>query len=449
LHREIGLRPLGVLFAVVLALHTFSPSTQVTDSRLSVYTAYVAIHDRTLDLDQLPPEAQANFERDDYDVVHRDGRMLPYFPYGPMLLLVPFVAAAELVGVDPPSLDLIGPNETWKIEQPAAALVVAATAVLIALLAYELAQGEVRSRRRTALWVAAFFAFGTAAWSTASRAFWQHTPAMLLLSAALLCIVRAPRSARSLALAGACLAGAYVMRPASAAVVVALAAWVVVCHRDRVVGFLLGAVAVAVPFVAINVWQYGAVLPPYYDPLRVGGEAAIPFAESLAVHLVSPSRGILVYLPLVCLLPWGLRAAAREGSRRSLLILLAAALAVHALVVARYGSTGGAAYGARFFTEVTPLLIVLLVPLFDALVRGELRGWLRTAFVGLAAISIVFAGSGATLRSGFCWSATPVPLDEDPSRVWDFGDPQFFRPVRDLRDGRSIGAIVAGSCTDP
>jgi hypothetical protein len=436
-----------ILFGIVWLVHAVSPSTQVTDSRLSVYTAYVAIHDRTLDLDALPAEARARFERDDYDVVERDGALLPYFPYAPMLLLTPFVALAELVGVEPESLDLIGPNQTWMIEQPAAALLVAVAAVVVALLAYEVARGPSEVRRRTAMVVASFFAFGTAAWSTASRALWQHTPALLLLAVALLLLQRASRRSQPLALAGACLAGAYVARPGCAAVVLSLSAWVVLLRPDRVLGFVGGAAAVVVPFVAINAWQYDAVLPPYYDSLRVGSETAVPFAESLAMNLVSPSRGLLVYTPILLLLPWALRRAERSDLGASLRVAVTVGLVGHFLVVARYGSTAGAAYGARFFTEVAPLFVMLLVPLGEALVRRELGRGLRVATLALGTISVLIAGSGATLRSGFCWSATPVTVDEDPSRVWDVDDAQLWRPVRDLADGRSLGAIVAGSCT--
>lgn len=442
----VGRRALLAVFLLILAVHAVSPAVQVTDSRLSVYTAYDLLHHRSLDLSRLPASATGQLSGDDYDVVHRDGGDLPFFPYPPMALLVPVVGMAELVGVDPVDLKLHDRNETWKIEVPAASLVVAGTSVVVALIAYALSNGSVAQRRRTALVAALFFGFGTAAWSTGSRAFWQHTPAMLFLALALLQVVQSGRRPRSFALLGAFLAAAYIMRPSAASTAGVIAVWVLVTQRQRFASFAGGACVVLVPFVALNLAMYNAVLPPYFSATRLGTEAAVPFFDALALHAVSPSRGVLVYTPLFVLIPVSLRLAKRSGSDMGIYYLATSAVVVHWVVVASYGSTGGASYGARFFTEVTPMFVLLLVPLFGALVQGTIGGALRVTAVALFGLSVVFAGIGATMRSGFCWSANPVFIDEAPDRVWDATDPQFLRPVRDLIDGAGLNATFLGSC---
>jgi hypothetical protein len=50
-----------------------------------------------------------------------------------------------------------------------------------------------RQRRRWAFAVAMVFAFGTAAWSTASRGLWQHGPSMLCLAVAAYLAMRSRR----------------------------------------------------------------------------------------------------------------------------------------------------------------------------------------------------------------------------------------------------------------
>ena len=41
----------------------------------------------------------------------------------------------------------------------------------------------------------------------------------------------------------------------------------------------------------------------------------------------------------------------------------------------------------------------------------------------------------------------PVLIDEKPSRIWDWSDPQFFRPVKDAWNGASLHDVVLESCS--
>lgn len=165
-----------------------------------------------------------------YDVVSRGGETLPFFPWPPMLLALPGVALADLAGVDVPALRPSDPNQTYPIEVPTAALIVAATAVVMALLVLELSPAGRRSVRY-ATGVALVFAFGTAAWSTASRSLWQHTPAMLCAALALLAATRSRRDLCYLWLLGAALAIGFTMRPTGAVPLVVIGLWSVVAYR--------------------------------------------------------------------------------------------------------------------------------------------------------------------------------------------------------------------------
>ena len=438
-------RRLALLFLAVAAVHALSPGVQVTDSRLSVPTAYAVLHDGTLAVDGVPSVPPA-LAQTDYDVVHHDGRTLPFFPWPPMLLAVPGVALADLAGVDVATLRPSAPNRTFPVELPTAALLVAAATVVMALLVRDVTPEGPR-RDAYAVGVALVFAFATATWSTASRALWQHTPALLCASVALLAAVRSRRSPRYLWLFGAALALGYTMRPTAAVPLVVLGAWSVAEHRARAWRVLAAAALVAVPFVAVNVAAYGSLLPPYYAGDRVGSEAAIGFGESLLVHLVSPSRGVLVYTPLFLLAPVGLWLRRRAGALTRLDIAVTVAVVAHVLVIARYGSTGGSSYGARFFTEVVPYLLYLCLPvLARAALARDLPRRAAAGVAALVALSLALTLPGALTRSAFCWSATPEFVDTHPDRLWDWGDPQFLRPVHDLADGRSVRAVVVGSC---
>lgn len=199
----------------------------------------------------------------------------------------------------------------------------------------------------------------------------------------------------------------------------------------------------------MNLWVYGKALAPYCDTGRPKSGTRLPFLESLGVNAISPSRGLLVYTPLLVLIPLSVVLAKRRGGPMGIYYSALIASVMHWVVISSYGYTAGSAYGARFFTEITPLFVVLLVPLLTALMRKTLSTAVRLVTVALVVLSVLVNASGATLRSGFCWSASPVFIDDDPGRVWDMSDPQFLRPLSDLADGRSLREVVLGSCPGP
>jgi hypothetical protein len=105
-------------------------------------------------------------------------------------------------------------------------------------------------------------------------------------------------------------------------------------------------------------------------------------------------------------------------------------------------------------TDVLPFVVYLAIPVFVTLAEGGLRASLNGGRRALAIAMLVVVGwgvlvnaSGALLRSSYCWSATPVLIDQKPSRIWDWSDPQFFRPVKDAWNGASVHDVVLESCS--
>jgi hypothetical protein len=368
-----------------------------------------------------------------------------------MLLAVPGAVVAIAVGTDPATLRPSNPNRTWVIEIPTASVLVALTAVLLAVITFDGVPGSRRKRRFFAIAMALVYAFATGAWSTGSRALWQHTPSMLLLTVALHCALHIDRGRSNGVLLGGALAGAYEMRPSDAVAVACFVAWVAFTHRRALLRVASGAAIVAVPFVAVNLVSYRAVLPPYYSGTRLGSEASIGFVDAALMYLFSPSRGLLIYDPIVVLAVAGVVVKLRRRHFTALDGAVCAAVVGHWLVIASFGSSGGSSYGPRYMTDVLPFLVYLAIPAVIA-IFGE--GWrvvpARRVAAGVACVllgwSVVVNASGAVLRSAYCWSATPVQVDDRPSRIWDWSDPQFFRPVADLRDGMSVHDVVLGSC---
>jgi hypothetical protein len=145
--------------------------------------------------------------------------------------------------------------------------------------------------------------------------------------------------------------------------------------------------------------------------------------------LFSPSRGLLLYSPvLLFLLPaaWLWR---RGGWGRvpGVGVLFAAA---HLLVHSAWPMWwGGDCFGPRLMAETLPALVLLLAPVLGWLARVKPA---RVAFIALAAFSVFVQSVGVFCYPMGDWYARPQLVDRRPDRLWDWRD----NPVRrDLTAG--------------
>ena len=102
------------------------------------------------------------------------------------------------------------------------------------------------------------------------------------------------------------------------------------------------------------------------------------------------------------------------------------ALAVY-LVHAEFGEWwGGVCFGPRYLTDILPFLIFLLVPVWDELRRRKL---LLGCFLLAATISVGVEIVGTFYYSVGEWDFKPVPIVNDPRRIWDWSDTQIIRSL--------------------
>lgn len=301
-----------------------------------------------------------------------NGRRVSIYPPLSAFLAAPaFVVAGAFFRLDGAGGALVG-------KACAAALVALAGGVLALAL-------ERRGHSsRLAAGCAALFVLGTSAWSVA-QALWQHPAALLFVSAALYCLVRAEGDDRWAARAGLPLGLALAARHADVAVVVVLAAATALRFPRRIGGLALFAAPAALFQLA-----YGAIA--FGSPLGHGfGGAATRFSaswsESLPGLLVSPGHGLLVFTPLAAVAVAGAVVAARRDRARWLPAAALAAGLAHLLFVASWGEWhGGDSFGPRLLTGLLP-------PLFLFLAEG-LRAWPRLG-AATAALSVAVQALGA------------------------------------------------------
>jgi hypothetical protein len=281
---------------------------------------------------------------------------------------------------------------------------------------------------RGALALALLFAFGTTEWSLASRNLYPHGLTILLLSAALYLILnsKARTARRSALLAGFLLALAFCVRPSNAISCVVLALYFAIHRRRELSTFLLGATPPAALFFAYQISVRHSIVPLYLTAPRT----STTFVDGLAIDLFSPSRGLFVFTPVFLLSIASIVPAWRRRWCFPLFPYLLAILILHSLIVLTLWP--GHCYGPRYFSDMTPLFILFLIP--GILLWRESTGAARTvcaaAFLVLAACGLFVHGHGATSIAANQWSALPVDVDTARWRVWDWHDPQFLRGLR-------------------
>ena len=280
---------------------------------------------------------------------------------------------------------------------------------------------------RIALWMALQFSFSTLAFSLVSRALWQHAPSIFLNSLLLLILIKL-KHARWAAAAGAVLALAFFTRPTN--VIPAFVVGIYLLRRDWKSAALLvaGALPVTAAFISANVAMYGTLLAPYFLPERSNAASLTsgPNVEALLGNLISPGRGLFVYMPFLLLLfaPTVWRHPAADPLRKWRPWLAAIFIGQLLLVSAVEGWWSGFSYGLRYLSDVLPYLMLLWTP---ALLVVQSSRMFRAVYILLTAISLFINTRGAVSIGVHHWNATPVSVDQDPSRVWDWTDLPFQR----------------------
>jgi len=308
------------------------------------------------------------------------------------------------------------------LEEEAASFLLAASAVIM----YFIARRFLPVAR--SVWLTLLFALATSAYSVAGRGLWQHTPSMLLLTIIIYLLLRANETPALAAWAGLPVALAYTVRPTDSLFVVIFTLYVVVRHRRYLIGYLLSAVPVAIAFIAYNESIYHSILSPYYQtPL----DGFLPrnwsrFGVGLAGNLISPARGLFIYTPVFLFSIWSI---IRRKWRTPLAPWLAVLALAHWIAISSYVANwwAGQCYGPRFFTDLTPVFVLFLIPYFEnwtALSRAARIAFLTLAFIGLA-LHLRGGWSGEVYR----WNTWPNDIDHHPERNWDWSDPPFLRGI--------------------
>jgi hypothetical protein len=451
----------GAILLVVFLIHVLSPNATPFDSRWTVHTALSILSEGDTDLN----EYESLLEADSFyaiECIFPDGRRVfpvqstvecvggryyNWYPVAVPALAAPAAGVFELVlRAGQP---LFGPlaervpsavvrsflRGDLVAASAAVELIMASFIVALATALFYFVTREQIDRTGSAV-LSLMLAFCTPAWSTASRALWQHGPAMLMLTLAMWISLRAGKNPALVRYLGIPLAFGFFLRPTLVVPAVVFTLFVLLYHRRQILRYLLWTAPVVVAFVIHSLVAYQTLVAPYFFVRREHADSLglhRGILEALAGNMISPSRGLLIYVPLALLAIYGALIRPEQEQARRLRPFFVAMLLLHWCLISSFETWwGGHGYGPRFMTEIVVLLIYFLIPVWQrASADMRRRRYALPALASILALASFWIHlQGATNWACYEWSSTPVELNESLDRLWDWRDPAFLRGVR-------------------
>lgn len=309
--------------------------------------------------------------------------------------------------------------------------------------------------------VALGFGLGTNVWALASQTLWQHESVLAGLTIALFHLSAPKVSTRGLWIASAGLGVAGWARPQVAPAIAMLALCLITRRWGRHGQWRWGDAFALAPLALCGAGALWLNMRWFGHPL-----GAVPILESLHAKLhnvdgslsrtpvwnalgllFSPSRGLVIFSPIVLVALLSLRRAWDEGMHVDVLVWCWLAAIMQFAVYAGYSVWwGGYTYGPRYLIDLLPLLVPLAAVGATVLVRTRIG---VTAGSVALAWSVLLAATGAWCYPADGWNSDPVNVDRHHERLWDWRDPQFVRAWRRGGYRDNLSFLLEGAFSAP
>ena len=425
------------LFVVSNLVFMTSPVWVLADSNYSMFLSESIIRNHSTHLNTyrfpatireearcVPPPPPVPLEAQTFQLDRVNGNVVYCYPHGTSILSIPFVALMGMLGVSPSTADGQYNRAGEAVTQRLLASLLMAGLTLVIFRTALLLLGVMPS-----LFIAGGTAFGTQVWSTASRAMWSHTWLILLGGLVAYSLLRRetdqPRPGP--VILATLLSWMYFTRPTGAIPVLCVTVYMFASCRREFLTYALTGLAWFVAFVAYSRLTFGKLIPDYY--LSSGFDLrGLPTA--LPAILISPSRGLFIYIPVLVFVFYLLIRYWKTIPFKRLAVLAIAIVVMQILVVAMWPIWwGGYAYGPRLLTDAIPWMALLaILGCAGRLQSNEIASFSRSELVAafaLIAVSIAINARGATSWPTARWH-TVVDVDSHPNRAWDWSYPQFM-----------------------
>lgn len=427
-----------MIFGLTLFIFLISPVRHATDSAHSMLLSQSLLERGSFRLDDYGiPRHQPEWDRhyfkngDIYQVEVWDGHLYYHLPPGSSILSVPFVAVLNLFGLSAADSDgVYNHRKEVMIEGIVAALLMA----LLASLFFYTARLMLPTKWSVIVTLGG--ALGTQVYSTASRVLWSHTWGILLLGIVVFLLLRHEIQKRDLSpvVLASLLSWMYFVRPTFAVHIFAISVYLIIFHRHLFVRYAATGALWLTGFVIYSWSHFGQLLPSYY---RAGRLEFDSFPVALAGNLISPARGLLIYVPTILFVIYLLVRYRHRLIYRRLVWLSLIIIAGHLVIISGFWQWwGGHCFGARFTTDLIPWFVLLGIlglramlawrdeRAVNSLAAGSLLSRRVEIALGsaLLVLSVFINTLGATSNATWLWNR---PRDIE-TRLWDWRQPQFL-----------------------
>lgn len=349
--------------------------------------------------------------KDSYAAIKINGHYYNYFPYGITFLVLPIIGA-----IKPFLSEFLFFRYHKHIE-----LLCASVLVIVALYFLYILFCFFVSRRWAAL-LTISMGLCTPLFTSASRALWQHSGSILLISLSLFLLVYSlRRNKRILPLLGIVLVFAYAVRPTNIISLFLISLFVLFNFRKERLNYGLAVILAMASFFLFNYWVFGDFVHPYYRTARLSVNFNL-LKTAVIGNLFSPNRGFFIWSPFLLFAFLAFFFVKRRND--SLIFLAVSIICSHIFVISTFPHWwAGHSVGPRFMTDVVPFFGLLLC---FTIKRFNHSYIFKVSFLFLIIISFLVQFSAAVSKNTQLWNIRGGDINDTPERIWDWHKPQFY-----------------------
>ena len=372
-------------------------TTPVSDSQSANWMPWLILRKHTLGFNTITASLK------DYLYFPHNGTLFTTVPPGSSLLALPIYII--------PSIFLSHPTDfaMQMMGKISAAAMMAVAAAFIYLTARRLWD------RRTAWILTIVFGLATGVFSMASQQLINFTGSLLCLTVGVYFLVRGNGKKRYLLIAGFAFAFAGLCQPFNLLILAVFGLYVLRRRFRDVYTYALGALAPVLFLLAYNWHAFGSPLKngePYgFGFMLTGSWAAgmkVPYSrfiqtpiwKGLPGQLISPSRGIFFFSPILLFAIYGIYLLWRK--RTNGVIVYGLIACIPPLIVSSIWTDwiGGNSFGYRITLSAIPFLVLAIGPTIREVWSSRS---LKAIFIVLLAFSILVQGVGYISYDGGSW----------------------------------------------
>ncbi|HEY9611191.1 hypothetical protein [Allocoleopsis sp.] len=326
--------------------------------------------------------------------------------------------------------------------------ITAAITTAISVVFFYLAS-SFKFKRSVAFLSTFIFAFATNTWMISSQGLWQHGSSNLSVTIIIFCLIKANYINRKkpkiiiLIIAGIFCGLLPIIRPTSTLFLVAVLLYSFTIYRWYSIFLILG-MASGIPGCLWNFYYFGNFIGGYSSiSVPLYSFTVKTFVEASLGILISPSRGIFVFSPIILYSFFGAYKVFQlrfYKDEKLIGIMILAALGLFFSYCFYIFWWAGYCYGPRFMTDILPVTCYLINYYIDDLSKPLnhfhthrfIDKFKRLLFLLMVIISLFVQIVGAFGDKGLYWSIYPLKLEQYTSRLWHVKDNQIERHIQAL-----------------